>query len=497
MTARLLVVGLDAVEAPRLEQVCDEGRLPALAELRGRAVSATLVPDCMDRLPGAIWQDLGTGISAGRHGDFYPTRLHTGEARLREIDSHQHAERYWWAQAARAGRMVAAVDQPLVPAIPSLPATLVAEWHVHDQLWGRGSCPPELLAELEAAHGRRPLDRCDTAHDRTASGYEAWLGHLLAELRVKGDMALDLLDREAWDVFTIGFSDGHCVGHQLWDPPFDTARLRGAVDEVYEALDGELGRVVAAQGKGVTVVFTSHGMGPYIGGPQLLPPVLARLGLGDPRRLPRWVRPFVPVRAFQRLAARFPAAGRAVVDRVGVRGFHRPGTVAMEVPNNRVGAIRLNVVGREPGGVVRPDDVGPVLDDLSAELLALRQPGSGEAIVASLARPAELYGPDHHPDLPDLLVEFRRDLGPLVACVGPRVGAVEAGFRRPDYPRTGDHTAASRPWVATPGGTAQDVGERDALDLAPTLLALLDLPPGPAMEGEPIEAVVAAWADGR
>ena len=500
VTTRLLVVGLDAVEAPLLERLCDAGRLPTLAALRRSAVTARLRPACMDLLPGAIWQDLGTGVSVGRHGDYYPQRIHTGEAVPRSIDAHQHADRYWWGRAGRAGARVAVVDQPLVPAIRSLPVTLVSEWHVHDQLWGRGSHPAELLADLEARHGRRPLDRCDTAHDRTPAGYERWLDHLLRELRVKADMALDLLERDTWDVFDIAFSDGHCAGHQLWDPPAGHPRLEGAVDEVCAALDAAVGRLMEASGDAVTVLFTSHGMGPYIGGPQLLPVVLARMGMGDPRRLPPWIRPLLPVGAYQRLAARFPRAGRSLGARLGQRGFHRPGTIAMEVANNRVGAIRLNVVGREPTGAVAPSDVGTVLAAIEAELLALRHPDLGEPIVASVVRPAEAYGPDHHPDLPDLLVVFRRDLGPLVGCVGPRSGRVEAGFRRADYPRTGDHTDASRLWVTAPGVPPRDLGEADALDLAPTLLALLGLPPGPEMEGRPMEGVLAAvsaWDRGR
>src|SRR5262245_38631072 len=105
--------------------------------------------DCMDLLPGAIWQDLRTGRSAGAHGDWFPSRIHTGEAVVRPIDPTQHAQHYYWSAAARAGRRVAVVDQPLVPVIDSVDgATVIAEWHVHDQLWGRGSHPPELITEL-------------------------------------------------------------------------------------------------------------------------------------------------------------------------------------------------------------------------------------------------------------------------------------------------------------------------------------------------------------
>lgn len=501
MSTRLLVIGLDAVEAPLLEQLCDEGRLPALAALRQRAATAALRPACMDTLPGAIWTDLTTGVSAGVHGDFFPERLHTGEAVVRAMDPTTLGPLHYWAQAAAAGRRVAVVDQPLVPVLPSVPAAVqIAEWHVHDQLWGRGSNPPELLDELQRRHGHRPLDRCDHIGGADGADREEWVEGLLAELDVKTDMALDLLGRDQWDLFAIAYSDGHCAGHQLWhhhDPtsPHHRAaspRLQGALQEVCVALDRAIGRLVEASGvAATTVLFTSHGMGPYVAGPQLLPVVLERLGLGDARRLPAWLRPLLPLRTAQRLLRRAGLARRLFVrSGLGERGFLRPGTAAMAIQNNRIGAIRLNLVGREPAGEVQPDQVDDVLSAITAELEALHQPGSGERIVDRVDRVVDLYGPDHHPDLPDLLVVFRRDLGELTEAAGPRVGHVEVPYRRPDYLRTGDHTDASRVWVATPGRAEPvDVGEADTLDLAPTLLALLGLPPGPSMQGSVLGTV--------
>jgi predicted AlkP superfamily phosphohydrolase/phosphomutase len=168
-------------------------------------------------------------------------------------------------------------------------------------------------------------------------------------------------------------------------------------------------------------------------------------------------------------------------------------TKATVMLNNRCAAIRLNLRGREPYGCVEPGaEADALVEDLRRELLALRQPGTGEPIVDLVATPAGLFGPDSHPDLPDLTVGFRTDLGRLEACESPTVGRIDVPLwsrdARPDgWPielgRSGDHTAASRLWVCGPGEAARDGGIGSVLDVAPTVLTLLDVAPPPTMTG--------------
>jgi hypothetical protein len=97
-------------------------------------------------------------------------------------------------------------------------------------------------------------------------------------------------------------------------------------------------------------------------------------------------------------------------------------------------------VGREPYGSVHPGaEAERLVAELRAELLDLRQPGSGERIVKQVVTAEEAFGPDHHPDLPDLMVVFRTDLGALEACRSHRVGTVRAPSFTALVPRTGDH----------------------------------------------------------
>jgi predicted AlkP superfamily phosphohydrolase/phosphomutase len=499
--ARLLVVGLDAAEATLIERWTAEGDLPLFARLEREGAKATL-GNCLETIPGGVWNEIFTGRSIGRIGQFFqPRQLHTGEAVPRRIaESEVNPELYWWTTAAEAGLRVAAVDQPETVVRRGLPALLLHEWGVHSRNFGTMSEPPELLAEIRARHGDHPVADCDR-HDRTEESYRALNDRLVDGNRRKTELLLDLLAREEWDLFACTYGETHCAGHQFWhflDPtqpghdPDAPAELRDAIRTVYRQTAEGVEQLVEAAGPGATVLlFASHGIGPFIGGYQLLPDVLVRLGLGSgggatasvrtrlPRPVRAVVRRVVPGGARRRLQA---AAGSLP------EPLENPATKAIQVHNNRCGGIRLNLRGREPFGSVEPGaEADALVAELRRELLALEDPSTGEPIAVRVDTADELFGPDHHPDLPDVIVVFRTDLGPIEACRSERIGVVRRPAWNPRTPRSGDHTVESRLWAVGPGiepGSRIEGG--NVLDLAPTVLALLGVEAPADLDGRPL-----------
>jgi predicted AlkP superfamily phosphohydrolase/phosphomutase len=135
----------------------------------------------------------------------------------------------------------------------------------------------------------------------------------------------------------------------------------------------------------------------------------------------------------------------------------------------------LNLKGREPYGCIEPGrEAEELIRELRTELLALEHPERGEPIVKRVVTAREAFGEDHHPDLPDLMVVFRTDLGRLEACRSARVGLVRAPVRNARINRTGDHTSESRLWMIGPNVAAGGVmRQANVLDIAPTVLDLL------------------------
>jgi predicted AlkP superfamily phosphohydrolase/phosphomutase len=170
--------------------------------------------------------------------------------------------------------------------------------------------------------------------------------------------------------------------------------------------------------------------------------------------------------------------------------FEAPTTKAMALLNNRCGAIRLNLKGREPHGTVAPgNEETAILEDLRAVLLGLRHPEGGEPIIEHALTAREAFGPDHHPDVPDMIIAFRTDLERIEAADSPQLGRIAVPSFTHLLPRSGDHTDTSRVWVRGPGiPRGERRADANVLDIAPTILNLL---------GAPIASEIAgrAWFD--
>ena len=104
MSAKVLVIGLDAAEATLLERWAAEGELPAFARLAEQGAVVRL-GNSLETLPGAIWPELTTGISGGRTAQYYhPRQIRSGETALRKLEPElEKLSRHDPRQARRPG----------------------------------------------------------------------------------------------------------------------------------------------------------------------------------------------------------------------------------------------------------------------------------------------------------------------------------------------------------------------------------------------------------
>jgi predicted AlkP superfamily phosphohydrolase/phosphomutase len=399
---------------------------------------------------------------------------------------------------------VAVLDVPKTFPSEGVDVLQLCDWGTHDPEGETLSTPPELAAEAKARFGADPVGPCDR-RDRDAGAFAELRDGLVRRAALRAQLARHYLARGGWDLFLTVFSETHCVGHQCWhihdptnalhDPALRRA-LGDPVADVYAAVDRGLGVLLDEVGADTTVlVLASHGMGPHYDGTFLLPEILRRLQ--DPPSSP------LRRRAGELLAGAWRGLPLALRARLaGLRDRAR-GPLAAALPstemlgarrcfpvlNNDVyGAIRLNLIGREPNGRLRPgEEADAFCQQLGRGLRALVRADDGTRVVKSVLRTADLYSGECLDGLPDLLVEWDRS-APISAVESPSTGRIEGRFTGT---RTGDHREAGL-WIAAgpavaPGRQAEPIS---VMDFAPTIGALLGVPL-PDLDGRPIPALAA------
>jgi predicted AlkP superfamily phosphohydrolase/phosphomutase len=152
-----------------------------------------------------------------------------------------------------------------------------------------------------------------------------------------------------------------------------------------------------------------------------------------------------------------------------------------------LGQIYLNERGREARGIVNP---GPQADHLAEEirqkLLAFRDPDTNEPVLEDVYLGKEIFHGAHMADAPELQLNFK---------VGYRtswqtsLGAIPSGIVVANMKKwSGDHCASD---PKDTGGIffsnrRLEPPDPSILDIAPTVLDLLDVKPGPTFDGHPL-----------
>ena len=487
---KVLFIGLDAADPALLAQGCDAGWLPVLQSLRSNGAWAKV------RGPrgfgdGAIWPGLVTGVNPGRHGRYFYRQLKPGTYNIDEFaqDTHYGHEPVW-EFLSQADRRVAVIDLIKAPLSKAINGIQISGWMVESLEGPTRSSPAPLASEVIARYGSDPISGViDIFKQRTAEEYQAFRDAMIDRVHAKTALCERYLKQDSWDLFMVAFSDPHVVGHQCWhlhDPShaqYDAQwaqRFGDPVKDVYIALDSAIGKLLDCTGPlTTTVVFAGMGMCPNYTGNYLFDQILRRID-GRPDR----DRNLIPHAIVSRLQP-------APIQRLGQRINHAKYMYSMsrrkcfELPHNEnAGGVRINVVGREPAGCVKPGaDYEAVCNSLTKDLLDLVNADTGGPVVKEVIRIADdCHGPRLE-TLPDLFAVWSRE-APIRAVTSPKIGIVTG--TRVIGARTGDHNPDCVLYAQGPRVTRRGPLNPMAVeDVAPTITSWLDFAL-PDCDGVPI-----------
>ena len=496
-TPRVCIIGWDGADWRILRPMMEAGRLPNLAAFLAQARHGTLM-STLPPVTAPAWTTFLTGVYPGRHGLFtWQGPLNENLERPFLNASHVRAPRLWdWL--TRAGLRSLFLNVPMTYPPAAFDGVLVGGMltpgtHV------RFTHPEEVKARLLAAMPDYQVDveMQHTEKDRVSPrGMRAHLEEVrrATEQRTRA-WELLLSEYGPFDVAMIVYEGTDRVQHPLYgyaanEPP-DAAdaqweERREWVWDYYTFLDQHLGRVLEdCEGAEAVIFLSDHGFTglhwEFCANEWLATQGWLRFQEGA-NRLYRPLRPLA--RVLKRfLPARFVERGREAL--TGLRALDWEHTLAYSGGPTEDG-IWINLKGREPRGTVAPEDYERVREEIIAALREVRRP-DGKPLCRAVYRREEVY----HGPWVNLAADIILDLEEGVRFTSLRNPA--GPFRDVLPPGQGTHRREGVLAVRAPQVVAGEHPQPVQMaDLAPTILALLDIPiPEGAFDGDVLPDVVA------
>lgn len=512
MKNRIIVIGLDAADPDLVEKWSREGYLPTMTSLMTQGSWGRLASPA-EISTGPAWPSFFASISPARQARFFYRQLKTGTYRIHKKYANEIGATPFWLRLNKAGKRVAIIDVPKTYPIEGINGIQIVGWGVHSPSWKMSSYPSGLIKEVLSRFGTYSVPNCDEFHLKNTSQYKKFYEKLISGAKQKGLLSEYFLTQQDWDLFLTVFGEPHCAGHHLWhlidkhhpDYKPEIGKVLGNVmRDIYSTIDSTISKLVNTAPESTFIIFSPHGMGPNYGGTHLLPEVLRRLGMVvtaerdskglftrfsnyiwsgwlstirdksiemAPLEITKMARQMLPQKIWDNLTCHLLDAGN---DWRWSRAFCIPG----DFP----GAIRINLKGREPNGLVEPRNEYDVLcDELIKELENLQNPDTGKMAVSEAVRIDRLYQGEYIWELPDIIVKWTGD-APIRALYSPRIGTVIG--ENPDKRSGEDRSHGFFIAYGTHIARGKFVQYADLIDIAPTITYLMGEPVPQDIDGK-------------
>lgn len=492
--SRVMVIGLDGATLDLIGPWARAGHLPVLADLMEKGGYGRL-RSVLPVVSAAAWSTFMTGTNPGKHGVFDFTYREPGSYKLRPVTRGHIQGPSLWKLLSEQGRCVGVMNVPMTYPPERVNGFLVSGLGTPD--FKNFTYPPGLSDQL--------LERGYRVNRRVYypwNNEEAYLSDTYEITESLTASALRLLSEESWDFSMVVYRGTDNIAHGFWrhmDPshpdhdPIESPRYQDVILDYYRRIDDCLDRLIAAAGPETTVFIVSdHGSGPLYKDVFLnewlrkegylvsrsIPPLrqfLSRVGLtrSNVSRLLRRAR----LGRVERMIKDLLGDRIDLLPRVGWADFSE----GIDWSRTRAysfgyqGQIYVNLVGREPQGIVAPgDEYGALLDELCQALRELVDPADGQPVVDSIDRAEDIYQGPNLADAPDLVVTMR-DLAYITRLgyeFGNRPGEVFGPSR---IHESGGHRLDGVIIAAGPGidNAAEERPMAWLGDVAPTILHML------------------------
>jgi len=351
---RLVVLGIDGVPHSLLKKLIQQGDAPNFAKLAD-AAGLRQMDSVHPTVSSAAWTSYVTGVQPGKHGIYGFIDRKPGEYRIRIPLSTSVATRNIWELLSAAGKRVFGMNVPVTFPPRAVNGILIGGFLCPNI--DKVANPPGVIPYLKSIGYE-----IDTDAMLARKSKDLMLPNIHKTLDARMEAMFHFLAQEEWDYFHTHVMATDRLNHFLL-MKYEAGEAKYADEflRFYRNLDSYLGRLLEVlPDECGLVVLSDHGF----------------CTIRSEVQLSRWL-----VEAGWTTLAGAEARHPLDIDPEKSKAYSL-------IP----GRMHVNVRGREPAGIVPPEEFNQVRDDLTRDLLALRAP-NGAPVIRRVFRREELYWP--------------------------------------------------------------------------------------------------------
>lgn len=484
---KIIFIGIDSGDKDLLLQWVKEGDLPNLASIIKNSTQGT-IKNPTGLYVGALWPSFYTGLSPANHGRYCYQQMMPGTYDVVDINSTQVSGTPLWCHLSEANKRVAVIDVPKSPPPKSLNGIHISDWGTHDPEFEFQTYPHELKKEIIENFGADNVKNCN-AYRTKQSEYLSFQNSLKERIHRRAKLTNYILGKEDWDCLFTVFSESHCIGHQCWHL-HDKSHIRhdskiaSAIGDPIKLIYIEIDRAIGSILKNINlknsrvIILASHGIQSHYDATFLLDDMLK--ALEGRSNYPHFKTTLKKTRIgkIRKISPRLANSLKKFIT-----SKYYSSCKAFAVPNNDVyGAIRFNIVGREPNGKLNEgEEFEKYCDMLIRNLMRFVNTKTDQPIIKHVFKTRDLYKTGKNIDaLPDLLIEWDRS-SPISEVYSPKTGIVKGKYTKC---RTGDHKETGMLFITGSGVSYGHFNKQASIeDISPTISEWLGVE-SPSVDGQ-------------
>ncbi len=504
--AKILAIAIDGAESSLIEKWMNEGYLKNLASLRSKGSFGKL-SSTADWLACSVWPTFYTSSNPGKHGFYNFLQWKSNKMEYDRPGPDWINAIPFWRQLGDDCKVIA-IDMPLTFPPEQFNGMEICGWASHDGIFPASAFPADKLEWVIENFGEPPITSEMNGLQSLKDLFEI-KEELIAANKKETDLVINLINTEKWDLCLCCFSSTHRAGHKFWDisnvkdSPNEEQKLifKTWLRDVYESCDRAIGKIINSVKDDVTIlVFSLHGMGTNTSLSEYLLPKMISNIINEGRvsnkkdNTIKKIRRKIPIEwrtSFKKLLPIQMQDKMTAYWRIGGTDWEK--TKVFNLLSDLHGYIRINLKGREEKGIVEEGaEYEQLCEKLINGLKTFRDGKTNEEVIESIDRSMNLFCKgDGFNNLPDIIVKWK--IKPAAGYT--RIISSEYGELKLPFPgkntdgRSGNHRPDGFLMAVGPNFKMNSSFENKyhIIDLAPTILNLLNIEIPKEMEGNVID----------